>query len=168
MPMKATPDVNDTLREQGLDAVRARNDRARKFGGNGENGSVAKDNDWQFYTGETSPPPRWLIKSILPESGVGLIAGQWGTFKTTTALELCLCVMTDLPFAGRYRVKRRGAALYIALEGARMLASRLEAVAVKRGVSGALPFAWRSDCPPLVNPNTADILIAMTDKAARE
>jgi hypothetical protein len=31
--MKAAPDINDTLRDQGAEAVRARHDQARKFNG---------------------------------------------------------------------------------------------------------------------------------------
>ena len=68
-------------------------------------------------------PLRWLVKGILPETGAALVAGQWGTFKTTVALDVSVCVMADLPFAGQYRVKRRGAVLYIALEGEGMLSA---------------------------------------------
>ena len=89
------------------------------------------------------------------------MAGQWGTFKTTVALDVSVCVMADLPFAGRYRVKRRGAVLYIALEGESMLSARLAAIAAHRGVSGPLPFAWRGDCPALSNKNAAAELCAI-------
>ena len=71
----------------------------------------------------------YVVNVILPETGAALMAGQWGTFKTTVALEASVCVMADLPFAGRYRVKRRGAVLYIALEGEGMLSARLSAIA---------------------------------------
>ena len=80
---------------------------------------------WKYYTGAAPAPLRWLIKGILPEIGAVLVAGQWGTFKTTVALDLSVCVMADLPFAGQRRVKRRGAVLYIALEGEGMLPARL-------------------------------------------
>src|SRR4029077_357823 len=72
----------------------------------------------------------------------------------------------ELPFAGRYRVKRRGAVLYIALEGESMLSARLAAIAAHRGVSGPLPFAWRGDCPALSNKNAAAELCAIADEAA--
>jgi len=48
-----------------------------------------------------------------PETGAALVSGQWRTFKTTVALDVSVCVMADLLFAGRYRVKRRRAVLYI-------------------------------------------------------
>ena len=113
-------------------------------------------------------PLRWLIKGILPETGAALVAGQWGTFKTTVALDVSVCVMAGLPFAGRYRVKRRGAVLYIALEGESMLSARLSAIAAHRGVSGPLPFAWRGDCPALTNKNAATELCAIADEAAAD
>ena len=125
-------------------------------------------NSWKYHTGAAPVPLRWLIKGILPETGVVLMAGQWGTFKTTIALDVSVCVMAGLSFAGRYRVKRRGAVLYIALEGEGMLSARLAAIAAHRGVSGPLPFAWRGDCPALSNKNAAAELCAIADEAAAE
>ena len=78
-----------------------------------------------------------------PETGAALVSGQWRTFKTTVALDVSVCVMADLLFAGRHRVKRRRAVLYIALEGESMLAARLSAIAGHRGVRGPLPFVRR-------------------------
>ena len=123
---------------------------------------------WKYHTGMAPTPLRWLIKGILPETGAALVAGQWGTFKTTVALDVSVSVMTGLPFAGRHRVKRRGAVLYIALEGESMLSARLAAIAAHRGVSGPLPFAWRGDCPALTNKNAAAELCAIADEAAAE
>jgi hypothetical protein len=37
-------------------------------------------NSWKYHTGAAPVPLRWLIKGILPEAGVVLMAGQWGTF----------------------------------------------------------------------------------------
>jgi hypothetical protein len=59
--------------------------------------------------------------------------------------------MSGLPFAGRYRVKRSGAILYFALEGAGRLAARLSAAAKHRGIDEQLPFAWRTECPALTD-----------------
>ena len=123
---------------------------------------------WKYHTGAAPAPLRWLIKSILPETGAALVAGQWGTFKTTVALDVSVSMMAELPFAGRYRVKRRGAVLYIALEGESMLSARLAAIAAHRGVSGPLPFAWRGDCPPLSNNNATTELCVIADEAAAE
>jgi hypothetical protein len=56
---------------------------------------------WQFHDNEPSPPTPWPIKNLLPETGAGLMSGQWGTFKTTTALDLAVSVMASPPFARR-------------------------------------------------------------------
>ena len=50
-------------------------------------------NSWKYHTGAAPVPLRWLIKGILPEAGAALMAGQWGTFKTTIALDVSVCVM---------------------------------------------------------------------------
>jgi hypothetical protein len=96
------------------------------------------------------------------------MAGQWGTFKTTVALDMSVCVMADLPFANRFRIKRRGAVLYFALEGEAMLAARLSVIAEHRGVTRQLPFAWRSDCPPLTNKDAAEALCDIASEAAAD
>ncbi|MFZ2079603.1 MAG: AAA family ATPase, partial [Xanthobacteraceae bacterium] len=58
-------------------------------------------NSWKYHAGEAPVPPRWLIKGILPETGAAIMSGQWGTFKTTVALDISVCVMAGLPFARR-------------------------------------------------------------------
>ena len=125
-------------------------------------------NSWKYHTDATPAPPHWLIKGILPETGAVLMSGQWGTFKTTVALDLSVCVMADLPFANRYRVKRPGAVLYLALEGEGMLSARLSAIAAHHGVTGPLPFAWRGDCPALMDKNAADTLCGIANEAAAD
>jgi hypothetical protein len=123
-------------------------------------------NSWKYHTGEAPAPFRWLIKGILPETGAAIMSGQWGTFKTTAALDVAVCVMAGLLFAGRYQVKRRGAVLYFALEGEGMLAARLSAIAAHHKVTGPLPFAWRGDCPALMDKNAADKLCGLAIEAA--
>ena len=58
---------------------------------------------WHLYDGSKVEQPKWLIKGLLPESGVGIIPGQWGGYKTTTALSMGLSVMTGQPFADHYQ-----------------------------------------------------------------
>jgi AAA domain len=142
--------------ELAMDAI-ARADKKSKAAG-----------PWKFYDDVPIDPPRWLIKGILPEVGIALMSGQWGTFKTTAALDLCVSVMTETQLAGRYLVKRKGAVLYIALEGAGRLAARLKAIAEYRGISGPLPFAWRTDCPSLTNNKAGEVLCALADDAKAE
>jgi AAA domain len=114
---------------------------------------------WNYYDSTEIKPQRWLVKQLLPETGVGILSGQWGSFKTTAALDLSVAVMTGQAFAGQYRIKRPGAVLYIAPEGAGTLQSRLAAIARHRGAGAKLPFAWRGDCP-LLTDKTAGLTIA--------
>jgi hypothetical protein len=123
---------------------------------------------WKYHTNEPPPSPRWLVKKILPETGAVLIVGQWGTFKTTLALDLSVCVMADLPFAGHYAVKRHGAVLYFALEGGGALETRLAATAKHHNISEPLPFAWRGDCPALTDKNVVNTLCRLAAEAAAD
>jgi AAA domain/Bifunctional DNA primase/polymerase, N-terminal len=126
----------------------------------------AAGGSWKFHTGEAPARPPWLIKGILPETGAAIMSGQWGAFKTTVALDISVCVIAGLPFAGRYYVKRPGAVLYLALEGSGMLPARLSAIAAQHGITGPLPFAWRDDCPVLTGKNAADKLCAIANEGA--
>ena len=121
---------------------------------------------WSLYDSAKVEPPRWLIKSLLPETGVAIIPGQWGSYKTTTALDMALAVMTNRPFAGQYRIKRAGAVIYFALEGAGTLQSRLAAIARQYGAPEKLPFAWRGDCPLLTAKDAGPAIAAHCDAAA--
>jgi AAA domain-containing protein len=123
---------------------------------------------WKFHTGEEMARPRWLIKGILPETGVVLLSGQWGTFKTSVALDMSVCVMAGLSFASQYRVRRRGAVLYLALEGEGMLHARLSAIAAHHSITGPLPFAWRGDCPALTDKSAAYKLCVIANEAAAD
>jgi AAA domain len=130
------------------------------------NGPGKADTGWRFHGDEDAAPTAWLIKNILPETGAGLISGQWGTYKTTVALDLSVSVMTGTPFAQRFAVKRRGGVAYLALEGIGGLPSRLTAIARRRGCAEALPFVYRPDCPALAAPHALAKLTTMVEAAA--
>jgi AAA domain len=127
----------------------------------------APPSPWRFHTDEDPEPTAWLIKGVLQEIGTALVSGMWGSFKTTVSLDIAASVMTGEPFAGRFAVKRKGGVAYIAAEGAAGLSSRLTAIARTRGARGALPFAYRSDCPPLTAPDALDKITIMVKDAAK-
>jgi hypothetical protein len=116
--------------------------------------------NWRVHGDEPDMPARWCVKGVIPETGIGILSGQWGTFKTTIALDLSVSVMTGTAFAGRYRIKRRGAVAYIALEGAGMMGTRLATLARARGLDEPLPFIWCDVCPSLTAPNAANEIVA--------
>lgn len=92
--------------------------------------------------GATSPePPQWLVKGMLPRSGVALLSGQYAAGKTFVGADLCLSVVFDREFLGR-RV-RSGAVLWIAAEGGGEIDSRVEAARAGKfrdGHAGEIPF----------------------------
>jgi hypothetical protein len=128
--------------------------------------ATARAHSWNYYDSSETTSPRWLVKSLLPETGVGILAGQWGSFKTTAALDLAVSVMTGQAFAGQYRVKRKGAVLYFAVEGAGTLKARLEAIARHRGAPEKLPFAWRGECPLLTAKGAGPEIVKHVAEAA--
>jgi hypothetical protein len=123
---------------------------------------------WQYHDEKPSALIEWLVKYLLPKSGGGLLSGQWGTFKTTTALDIAVSVMSGKAFAGRFLVKRQGGVAYFAVEGSGGLKSRLNAIAQERGAKGVLPFAWRADCPSLTATDALAQLERMAKEAAQE
>src|SRR5262249_43806183 len=128
----------------------------------------APDGGWQFHDQTPAAPTSWLMKNLLPEIGAGLMSGQWGTFKTTCALDLSVSATAGVPFAGRFIVKRQGGVAYFAVEGGGRLKSRFNAIAHERGITSTLPFAWRPDCPPLTAANALDQLTHMAKEVAKE
>jgi hypothetical protein len=123
---------------------------------------------WSFHDNATPEATPWLIKNILPHTGAGLISGQWGSYKTTVALDIAVSVMTAMPFAGRFGIKRSGGVAYFAPEGGGGLGSRLTAAARARGIRDPLPFAYRSDCPALSAPGAAAKLTSLIEDASRQ
>jgi hypothetical protein len=108
-----------------------------------------------------------LIKDLIPETGSGLLSGQWGMAKTFVALDLAASIVVGMDFAG-HEVVRRGGVLFVAAEGASEIQIRLQAV-VQHKVGpqldalrasnpflhasypdlDELPFAWLEECPSL-------------------
>jgi RecA-family ATPase len=103
MSDKAHPDVNDTLREQGPDAVRERHDRAHQ-----RDRSKAKPNgpsdhrapgltrlDLAPYDTEPIPAREWGVLDRFPRRNVALLSGHGGVGKSITLLQLAVAhVMT--------------------------------------------------------------------------
>jgi hypothetical protein len=105
--------------------------------------------DWQPPPEQEGAHSRWiwegdvrvedarkgLVANLLPETGVALISGQWGAFKTFIALDLASAVMTGAAFI-KYPVMRRGGVLLFACEGQNEVAIRIRAAYEARGGKG--------------------------------
>jgi AAA domain len=112
------------------------------------------------------PTRAWLVEGLLPETGSGLASGQWGTYKTFAALDLAAAVMAGGRFVD-HAVARRGGVLFVAVEGGAEIEVRLQAVLeTKHPQIERAPFAWTDQCPPLLEKDSAEALVAMAQQAA--
>src|SRR5262249_29066179 len=123
-------------------------------------------------------PVAWLVRERIPQQGVGLLSGQFSTFKSFVLLDLAGSGMTGLPFI-KARTMRRGGVLIFAAEGANDLPMRLAALIDHRLAKqtddpdlfkrseidlNRLPFAYAAHCRPLLDSKTVDWMV----KIARE
>jgi hypothetical protein len=110
---------------------------------------------------------KWLVKNTIPETGVGLLSGQWGTFKTFIAIDLAGAVMIGDSFAGR-SIKRRGGVLFLPAEGAGEIPIRLCGLIEAKfpGHKGKLAFAWIEGCPTLTVKGAIEQLTQIAKEAA--
>ena len=136
---------------------------------NRANGGTKQDPFPLRWYGEqdSSLTRRWLIKHTIPETGVGLLSGQWGTFKTFVAIDLAGAVMTGNPFAGR-SVKRRGGVLFLAAEGSGEIPIRICGLTEGKfpEYKSNLPFAWIEGCPTLTDKGAIEQLTHIAKEAA--
>src|SRR5262245_29603752 len=162
-----------------VDFVPDKNDNeiSRQHGSNGG----AKENDdirgeafgfhWQWHWhGETTEINRhraYLVQDLLPQIGVGLISGQWGTYKSFVALDLAAAVMSNTTFIG-FPVRRQGGVLFLACEGQSEMTLRLSAAVEARSMQQKAPFAWVENAPRLLDPNAGQILTAMVIHASQK
>jgi AAA domain len=120
-----------------------------------------------YAHGDLDPRPlkAWLVKNLIPAVGHGLLAGQWGTYKTFVVFDFAAALWTGQPFLGR-PVKRQCGVLLIAAEGAADVRLRLEAVVRhKCGNTERVPFRWYETTPLLLQKGAAETLIAMARQA---
>jgi hypothetical protein len=120
-----------------------------------------------YAHGDPDPRPlrSWLVKGLIPACGHGLLAGQWGTYKSFVALELTTALMTAQPFLGGM-VKRQCGVLFLAAEGADEMRLRLNAaVREKCGDMPRAPFRWYETTPVLLQKGAVEKLVAMARQA---
>ena len=126
---------------------------------------------FQFHGDKSSTPPRWMVRQRIPETGAGLLSGQWGTLKTFLLLNCSAAVIAGTTWLGE-PVYRRGGVLYFAPEGSSSLELRVNALVehtlgIKPDLLGKKqPFAWVAGCPTLLNAKTAlPVMKALARKA---
>jgi hypothetical protein len=139
-----------------------RRERRERTGPNGSTGQELSPNDgtafgysWHLIwhgEEESAHVRKWLVEDLLPETGVVLISGQWGTYKTFVADDLTAAVMTATVFINR-QVMRKGGVVFIACEGQEEVDIRITAAFREHGGTGNAPFAWVRGCPRLLDRN---------------
>lgn len=72
------------------------------------------------------PAQRWLVKGLVPKTGMGVLYGESGAGKTFITLELLLTLARGVPWHGR-RVNEPVGVLYVSAEGNSALRDRFQA-----------------------------------------
>jgi RecA-family ATPase len=107
-----------------------------------------------------------LAQDLLPQTGKGLMSGQWGVFKTFVALDLAAALMAGAAFID-FLIIRCGGVLFIAAEGGAEIPVRLQAVLEnKYPQSERAPFAWTNASPQLLGRKSISELVTPTQEAA--
>ena len=104
------------------------------------------------WYGETDPfaDQKWLVQSLLPERGSGLLSGQTATYKTFVALDIAAAVIAGNSFLN-FPIRLNGGVLYVAAEGADTISLRVRAVIEEKyNDDGKIPLAWTNTSPRLV------------------
>ena len=130
---------------------------------------TARDGQRVRWLGDVDPllARKWLVKTLLPETGTCLISGQWATHKTFVVLDLAAAVMAGEMFI-KFPVKRRGGVLFFAAEGGSEVEVRMNGVLGKKYPDlVSAPFAWSESVPRLLDPNALRI-ITMTAREVAE
>lgn len=90
---------------------------------------------------------RWLIKHLLPASGLAVVYGAPGSGKSFVALDASLHIAMGLDWAGK-KVRQSGV-IYIAAEGGEGFANRVVAVRQKLSAPDDTPFGLITVAPNL-------------------
>jgi hypothetical protein len=90
--------------------------------------------------GRTFPPTPWLVRGILPEDGVLVLAGEPKSHKTFAALDLAIAVATGTRGLAQFETgseKPRAVAAFLAEDSPRSVRARLCGLARGRGLEPA-------------------------------
>lgn len=101
------------------------------------------------------PPLKWLVHNVLPSEGVAAIYGPSGSGKTFLSIDMAIAVADGSRWFG-YDVDQAVPVTYLALEGSRGLAKRVDAWErqARRRVGGKLGFI---DCAFDMTEKSADV-----------
>lgn len=81
----------------------------------------------------------WLVKGLLPRTGIALCYGHPGSGKTFWALDIAMHVALNWPWHGL--TTEQGLVVYVGAEGLSGLRNRIAAFRQHHGINSAIPFA---------------------------
>ena len=111
----------------------------------------------------SSRPINWLVKGVLPESGIAAIYGASGSAKSFLALDLAMAVSLGAPWFDHRAEKRP--VVYVGLEGEAGLANRLSAYRKQHGRIGKV-FILTEPFNLSTTADIADLAEAIRESAA--
>ena len=86
------------------------------------------------------PPQTWLVKGVIPQTGMGIVYGDSGSGKTFITIDLALSIARGLSWQA-CRIKQATGVLYVSAEGGGAMGGRLQAYAKHHDTDlSALPF----------------------------
>lgn len=105
------------------------------------------------------PKAEWLIKGILPKSGLVVIFGRSGSGKSFAAIDIAAHVQLGRPW--RERKVRQEQVVYIAAEGGSGMGKRFQAWSLANGVNlESIDIATVIDAPNFLKKNDIDEVLA--------
>ena len=109
----------------------------------------------------STPPPRWLIKHILPEAELVVLYGAPGSGKSFIALDAAMAIARGVPWRGRKT--KPGRVVYLAAEGAGGFRNRMAAYAQVNHLDlSTVPFGIISAAPNMLDgPQAKDVVRAI-------
>jgi RecA-family ATPase len=149
-------DINDTLRTEGTDAVRARHDRAKRYkpqaNGAGHAEKRAADLITVTPSSWTGPAPemKWLVRNRIPAGDVTLLLADGGSGKTEIAVQLAIAVALSLGDWLGACVEEAGLALIVSAEEPESnIRMRCERICRSRGLDMSAAGNLHSHYPDL-------------------
>jgi RecA-family ATPase len=162
--MKERPDINDTLRDEGEDAARARHDNAWKdFAPRSRTRFRLK----RFDEIKLSTEPDYRVKGLLPRVGLAVVWGPPKCGKSFWAFDVSMHIALDWEYRGR-RVQP-GPIVYCALEGGHGFAKRVEAWRQRHlgEHAGPVPF-YLLDVPLDLVADHAALILAIKEQLGED
>lgn len=111
------------------------------------------------------PPPRWIVKGLIPEADLVVLYGESGAGKSFIALDIVLAIAQGRPWRGL--ATRQGRVVYIAAEGGGGFRNRLKAYTQRHQVDPAsLAFGIIHAVPNFLLQDDVKAVRAAIDAAA--